>query len=52
MGLITGAHNILYSSDPEADRAFLQNVLELPHVDFRGNLNVAHDDHWLRFHHR
>ena len=31
--MITGAHSILYSKDPEADRAFLRDVLGLPHVD-------------------
>ena len=31
--MITGAHSIIYSTDPEADRAFLRDVLELPFVD-------------------
>jgi len=31
--MITGAHCILYSSDPEADRLFLRDVLHLSHVD-------------------
>ena len=31
--MITGAHAILYSADAEADRAFLRDVLEFPHVD-------------------
>ena len=31
--MITGAHSILYSRDPEADRAFLRDVLHLPNVD-------------------
>lgn len=31
--MINGAHLILYSSDAEADRAFLRDVLRLPHVD-------------------
>ena len=30
---LTGAHIILFSSDPEADRAFLRDVLELPCAD-------------------
>jgi hypothetical protein len=30
---ITGAHVILYSTDPEADREFLRSVLEFPSVD-------------------
>jgi len=34
--MITGAHSILYSSDPDADRAFLRDVLELPSVDVGG----------------
>jgi catechol 2,3-dioxygenase-like lactoylglutathione lyase family enzyme len=31
--VINGAHVILYSQDPDADRAFLQDVLGFPHVD-------------------
>src|SRR3954463_4975630 len=31
--MITGAHMILYSTDPDADRAFLRDVLRFPHVD-------------------
>jgi hypothetical protein len=31
--MLTGAHSILYSKKPEADRAFLRDVLGLPHVD-------------------
>ena len=31
--MIIGAHSIIYSTDPEADRAFLRDVLELSHVD-------------------
>jgi hypothetical protein len=31
--LINGAHAIIYSANADADRAFLQDVLELPHVD-------------------
>lgn len=31
--MINGAHAVLFSTDPEADRAFLRDVLELPHVD-------------------
>ena len=30
---IIGAHSIIFSTDPEADRAFLRDVLHLPHVD-------------------
>jgi catechol 2,3-dioxygenase-like lactoylglutathione lyase family enzyme len=39
--VINGAHVIIYSSDSEADRAFLRDVLGLPHVD------VGHG--WLIF---
>ena len=38
---ITGAHTIVYSKDADADRAFLRDVLEFPHVD------VGHG--WLIF---
>ncbi len=31
--MIVGAHSIVYSKDPEADRSFLRDVLTLPHVD-------------------
>jgi hypothetical protein len=31
--MIIGAHAIVYSKSPDADRAFLQDVLGLPHVD-------------------
>ena len=30
---ITGAHVIVYSRDPDADRAFFRDVLGFPHVD-------------------
>jgi hypothetical protein len=30
---LTGAHSIIYSTNPEADRAFLRDVLALPNVD-------------------
>ena len=39
--MITGAHSIIYSTNPEADRAFLRDVLQLTHVD------VGHG--WLIF---
>jgi hypothetical protein len=39
--MIIGAHTILYSSDPEADKNFLLNVLRLTNVD------VGHG--WLIF---
>jgi hypothetical protein len=31
--MIIGAHSIIYSTNPEADRVFLRDVLGLPHVD-------------------
>jgi catechol 2,3-dioxygenase-like lactoylglutathione lyase family enzyme len=34
--MITGAHAILYSTDAEADRAFLRDVLGFPYVDAGG----------------
>jgi len=34
--VITGAHTIIYSTKPEADRALLRDVLGLPHVDVGG----------------
>jgi catechol 2,3-dioxygenase-like lactoylglutathione lyase family enzyme len=39
--MITGAHTILYSKDPQADKAFLRDVLKLTNVD------VGHG--WLIF---
>ena len=39
--MIIGAHSIIYSKSPEADRAFLKEVLGFPHVD------VGHG--WLIF---
>lgn len=39
--MITGAHSIIYSSDPLADRSFFRDVLEMPHVDV--------GDGWLIF---
>jgi catechol 2,3-dioxygenase-like lactoylglutathione lyase family enzyme len=39
--MITGAHSIIYSTDPEADRAFFRDVLGLPNVDV--------GDGWLIF---
>jgi len=34
--MITGAHAILYSTNPEADRAFFRDVLAFNHVDVGG----------------
>jgi hypothetical protein len=39
--MITGAHSIIYSKNPEADRAFLRDILKLTKVD------VGHG--WLIF---
>jgi catechol 2,3-dioxygenase-like lactoylglutathione lyase family enzyme len=39
--MIVGAHILLYSQDPEADRAFFRNILGFPSVD------VGHG--WLIF---
>ncbi len=39
--MIAGAHFLLYSKDPEADRAFFKTVLEFPSVDL--------GDGWLIF---
>ena len=34
--MISGAHAMIFSADPDADRAFLKDVLEIPHVDSGG----------------
>ena len=34
--MIIGAHSIIYSKKPDADRAFLRDVLELSNVDVGG----------------
>ncbi len=39
--MLIGAHSIIYSKKPEADRAFLRDVLGLSHVDV--------GDGWLIF---
>ncbi|MFQ5549495.1 MAG: VOC family protein [Woeseia sp.] len=31
--MISGAHSIIFSTDPVADRAFLRDVFGFPHVD-------------------
>jgi len=31
--MITGAHFIIYSSNPEKDRAFIRDVLNFPYID-------------------
>jgi hypothetical protein len=40
-GMISGAHSIIYSSNPDKDRGFLRDVLGLPNVDV--------GDGWLIF---
>ncbi|HMM81200.1 MAG TPA: hypothetical protein PKC65_14375 [Pyrinomonadaceae bacterium] len=39
--MINGAHAVIYSKDPEADKAFLRDTLKFPYVD------VGHG--WLIF---
>lgn len=34
--MITGAHVLLYSTDPETDRRFVRDVLEFPSIDVGG----------------
>jgi len=34
--VINGSHVIIYSANPDADRAFLRDALGLPHVDAGG----------------
>ena len=34
--MINGAHAIIYSKNPDADRAFFRDVLKLPNVDVGG----------------
>lgn len=39
--MITGVHTIIYSTNPEADRAFFKDILKFPNVDV--------GDGWLIF---
>ena len=34
--MISGAHVMIFTADEQADRAFLRDVLELPHIDSGG----------------
>ena len=34
--MITGAHAMIFTADEAADRAFLRDVLEIPHIDSGG----------------
>jgi hypothetical protein len=36
MAMINGAHSIIYSRNPDADRAFLRDILKMPNVDVGG----------------
>lgn len=52
--MITGVHTLLYSSDYEATRAFMRDVLRLPNVDTGGWLifktgpseSASHPNSW------
>ena len=33
MAMVSGAHAVIYSTNPDADRAFFRDVLKLPFVD-------------------
>lgn len=35
--MITGAHSIIYSADPEKDREFFRDVLKFPYIDAGGD---------------
>lgn len=35
--MLIGAHTLIYTTDPEADRDFFRDVLEFPFVDAGGN---------------
>jgi hypothetical protein len=34
--MLIGAHAIIFSTNPDADRAFLRDILKLPHIDAGG----------------
>jgi catechol 2,3-dioxygenase-like lactoylglutathione lyase family enzyme len=53
--VITGAHSIIYATDPEAARAFFRDVLQLPGTDTGGGWLIfktgpselgLHPSHW------
>ena len=49
--MITGAHVVIYSKDPDADRAFFKDVLKFPSVDAgHGWLIFAMPDAEVAFH--
>ncbi len=39
--MIIGAHSIIYSTNPDADRAFLRDVLKLTNVDVGGGWLIS-----------
>jgi hypothetical protein len=44
--MITGAHSIIYSTNPEADRVFFRDILKLTNVDVGdGKLGVYEPRH-------
>ena len=34
--MIIGVHSVIYSTNPDADRAFLRDIIKLPNVDAGG----------------
>ena len=38
--MITGAHTLVFTSNPDADREFFRDVLELPYVDAGGGFLI------------
>ena len=46
--MITGVHAVIFTTDAEADRAFFQDVLELPSVDAGGGwlIFALHPPNW------
>jgi hypothetical protein len=38
--MIIGAHTVLYSTNPDPDRAFLRDALKLPNVDVGGGWQI------------
>lgn len=39
--MITGAHSVIFSTNPDADRDFLRDVLKLPNVDVGDGVRIA-----------
>ena len=42
--MIIGAHSIIYSTEPDSDRAFLSDVLKLSHVDVGDGMTDRRQD--------